>query len=219
MEPNNPAQLDYGADVPLYRRRWVRKWAAIALLAGVMMIPASFIYSRIDARRRLLVEQRNYLEIDMPASQQVLQIFANGAGRIYNHRNVGREFARDPTYAGQLASTLFVHSRRNGIQPERLIIAEAPMQPFTGTIECLSAEKATFWHDPTSRTLNTFHMSPVPSLTQDLTIWAGQIDPDDSSHFTIGYDLGNQPGKIDGYLLPDGSVKLSTRGGPITITP
>lgn len=43
---------------------------------------------------------------------------------------------------------------------------------------------------------------------------AGQADPTDPSHFTIGYRLGEAAGTIDGWLLEDGTVKMQVRDGP-----
>lgn len=50
---------------------------------------------------------------------------------------------------------------------------------------------------------------------QQLRVYAGQADPADASHFTINYDLDNQPGVIDGWLKPDGSVVLQPRAGKV----
>ncbi len=47
-----------------------------------------------------------------------------------------------------------------------------------------------------------------------LRCYAGQSDPNDSSHFTIGYTLGPQSGIIDGYLHADNSLTLQARGVP-----
>ena len=47
-----------------------------------------------------------------------------------------------------------------------------------------------------------------------LRFYAGQPDPTDSSHFTIGYAVNGQPGTIDGWLGDDERVKLVVRDGP-----
>jgi len=44
-------------------------------------------------------------------------------------------------------------------------------------------------------------------------LYAGQLDPIDESHFTIRYELDGKSGVIDGWLMPDDSVKLQNRGG------
>ncbi|HET6249791.1 MAG TPA: hypothetical protein VFE47_19025 [Tepidisphaeraceae bacterium] len=45
-----------------------------------------------------------------------------------------------------------------------------------------------------------------------LHLFAGQPDPADQSHFTIGYEIEGQKGFIDGRLLDDGSVKMDGPG-------
>jgi hypothetical protein len=41
------------------------------------------------------------------------------------------------------------------------------------------------------------------------------IDPNDSSHFTIDYELNGEKGIIDGWLLSEGSATLEPRDGPL----
>ena len=49
---------------------------------------------------------------------------------------------------------------------------------------------------------------------QTLTLYWGQPDPIDLSHFTIKYTIDNIPGTIDGWLQNDDTVKLQIRDGP-----
>jgi hypothetical protein len=49
---------------------------------------------------------------------------------------------------------------------------------------------------------------------QPLKLYAGQPDPIDESHFTIAYETPAGRGTIDGWLMPDDSVKLQVRDGP-----
>lgn len=46
-----------------------------------------------------------------------------------------------------------------------------------------------------------------------LRIFAGQADPADAAHFTIGYELDGKAGVIDGWLKANGSVALEPREG------
>jgi hypothetical protein len=47
-----------------------------------------------------------------------------------------------------------------------------------------------------------------------LRLYAGQSDTRDLSHFTIGYEVNDQSGTIDGWLLNDETVWLQVRDGP-----
>jgi hypothetical protein len=51
-------------------------------------------------------------------------------------------------------------------------------------------------------------------LENRLRIFAGQIDPSDSSHFTVPYELNGKPGVIEGRLRDDESVTMSVGSGP-----
>ena len=51
--------------------------------------------------------------------------------------------------------------------------------------------------------------------TARLQVFAGQPDPHDPSHFTIGYAFNDRRGTIDGWLLDRDAVKLEIRDGPL----
>jgi hypothetical protein len=50
---------------------------------------------------------------------------------------------------------------------------------------------------------------------QRLTLYHGQPDPADASHFTIAYLLDGQAGTIDGYVRDDGTIRLTVRDGAL----
>jgi hypothetical protein len=54
--------------------------------------------------------------------------------------------------------------------------------------------------------------------SDQLRLYAGQIDPADPSHFTIAYDLDGQTSVIDGWLKADGSVVLQPKLGKVANT-
>lgn len=47
------------------------------------------------------------------------------------------------------------------------------------------------------------------------TLFAGQPDAQDESHFTMSYECDRQRGTIDGWLMNDDTVKLEVRDGPL----
>jgi hypothetical protein len=88
------------------------------------------------------------------------------------------------------------------------------------------------WTGPTATTLKlqagdetpvTIHWVGAKVATQagqmtvqwrdQLRVFAGQIDPSDTSHFTIAYELDGQSSVIDGWLLASGTVRLKPRAG------
>lgn len=55
----------------------------------------------------------------------------------------------------------------------------------------------------------------IPAWRRPVTLYAGQPDPADESHFTIAYESQGQKGTIDGWLMHDETVKLEVRDGPL----
>lgn len=55
-----------------------------------------------------------------------------------------------------------------------------------------------------------------PDKPMQLTIFAGQPDPADASHFTIPYEIDGVSGMIDGWVRNSGSVDLEDRKEPLT---
>jgi hypothetical protein len=52
-----------------------------------------------------------------------------------------------------------------------------------------------------------------------LSLFAGQPDPADSTHFTIGYIANGQPGTIDVRLRDDESAIPTISDGPLFVIP
>ena len=48
---------------------------------------------------------------------------------------------------------------------------------------------------------------------RSLRVFAAQTDAEDASHFTIHYDIDGKSDIIDGWLMPDDSVKFQARSG------
>jgi hypothetical protein len=63
-------------------------------------------------------------------------------------------------------------------------------------------------------TLSGWSLDVNESPTGSLRFFAGQPDPADASHFTIGYEMGGKPGTVDGWLDHGGSLRLKVRDGP-----
>jgi hypothetical protein len=62
---------------------------------------------------------------------------------------------------------------------------------------------------------HTTGLEVLINANDPLTLFAGQSDAGDSSHFTIGYTLGGKTSAIDGRLGSDGTVRLTIRDGPL----
>ncbi len=54
---------------------------------------------------------------------------------------------------------------------------------------------------------------------ENVTLYAGQMDPNDASHFTIDYAMSNRRETIDGWLFDDDTVRLIPRCGDVAYMP
>jgi hypothetical protein len=114
----------------------------------------------------------------------------------------------------------FLHSRQAVDRPQRLVCVRVWIWHTSNTTR-------TVWLESTaSRTIelaipreSSESLAPGQSLPLALSLddvlrlFAGQIDPADSSHFAIVYELNGKRGSIDGWLKSDDSVILEVRDG------
>jgi hypothetical protein len=114
---------------------------------------------------------------------------------------------------------VFLHARRSG-KTERIVVVT-----WTPWLDDRPLMLSTF--QITTITPGNWSRSPVDesSLPVSITggtrledefkrrfrIFAGQADPNDESHFCIGYELDDGKGTIDGYLEDTGYVQLRLR--------
>ena len=107
---------------------------------------------------------------------------------------------------------LIVVSTHNGFADEEGVHRWVPLTHLVGTPATSNpASRITFQSFPPLHVRLT--------MTDRLRLFAGQPDPNDPSHFTIGYELNDVPGTIDGWLQDDDRLKFEYRDGPATTRP
>ena len=115
---------------------------------------------------------------------------------------------------------VFLHARRAG-GARRLVVVTVlgrtiDPQVFhsPGGALCVADvySLASFRQEVTIRSTRHFALYPLP-LTPlgKLKFDTGQPDASDESHFTIAYETHERRGTIDGWLMPDDTVKLRLR--------
>jgi hypothetical protein len=71
---------------------------------------------------------------------------------------------------------------------------------------------ASFKRDAECKSSRHVPLEPLPRTPLGkLKFWAGQPDPTDESHFTIDFETHKRRGTIDGWLMPDDTLKLQLR--------
>ena len=115
---------------------------------------------------------------------------------------------------------LFLHVRRRPDGIERISAVRVGARAYVFGTVYLDIEPQTYW---VARSGTGNPMSAVASgavrliQRQDdrVTIYAGQIDPTDASHFTIAYSINGLSGTLDGWLQNDDTVRFVARDGPL----
>jgi hypothetical protein len=117
-------------------------------------------------------------------------------------------------------ATIFLHERTSPAGHRRLVSVR--LQPNWNQIEG-------FHHSPIATIPATLTKMPAGEITSEniaeirrenwhrlpqLRVYAGQIDPADSSHFSIHYEMWGQGDILDGRLGDDDRVTLKPRNPP-----
>lgn len=234
-------QLDYAAPARWSRRRVSRYvvWALVLIIvAGAgwwLSAPLREQEAYLRMQRRCMTDNTPPKVVtyeEKPATSDPYNAEDGAYDGWYSHRTIGemtivhrRHRALGPVGAGNDAA-VFLHGRRSPGGNERLVRVathygfETSLQskrwvPLTYQVGTLASRV------PGSRmTFNSYIPLHIQLNKGDmLRFYAGQPDPNDASHFTIGYELNDVPGTIDGWLQDDDRIKFQYRDGPATTRP
>jgi hypothetical protein len=226
--PTAARQLDYAArSKSLRRRRIIVLLGVTVLLCAVT--PLAVRYGRMGAERMRV--NRLYRDCAAHAAPSATAVWEEDPQRVkqlQNYETVGSH-AGDAAYLVpqkwhqlnaaigqeiQTWGTLFLHERNTPGAAPRLIGVDVAGWSRGGPVVLFarvrSIAPAAPLRLPQQETLE--HPSVrLANAEGPVTIFAGQLDAADGSHFTIGYTVGRQAGTIDGYLKPDGRIVLEAR--------
>ncbi len=214
----------------------VRSFSLCALVLAGALIWLYIIENRhvvVDppASQPLSLRQR-YVQYTMPTGRIVLEneplsaaaLLATGnyrdlgfgEGAEYEDRGVEDDLKELGVWNAQSAA-VFVHGRNAG-KGERLVVITIGnrgsgedfnyVEVWNGVLEF--ARDVRLPRDVS----NSRAKSIIFPKDEKLTLYAGQSDPNDPSHFTIKYRLKVGGGFIDGWLRSDDSIVIRTRDGP-----
>lgn len=193
-------------------------------------IPATKVVYQESSTRMSLVMATQPSLVANPWPQDMRAMAINGTSWIWlsppllrTHTLLGRPIARIPISSG----TIFLHGRSSPGRPQRLVCVEIALGRLRGEVLFPNAATAGRWTFHTSVIKPATYFSPAQRLTErydqaiegwkawdfGLTMFGGQIDPADASHFTIDFKMsaGASTQTIDGRLMPDDSVVLKVR--------
>lgn len=206
--------LEYAPPTPWRRKLWRRVGIALLVISTLVIVlrlgPIAW------HRAEVLHWQKACLNYQAPADQVVFKLAPPQAITPAEWT----EFYRRVSPAGSNAqAVLFLHERISRAGNKRLVAIEMDTRARGGRF---TADTAILW--PRVFTPATpFSMPGQPpssgefeSLPIDLdcVIYAGQPDPQDTSHFTIRIVSGGMERILDGWLLDNDRIKVEPR--PIT---
>ena len=213
-----PARLlDYAPKPPLHRRRRVRWVVATTVGLPLILAAAYAVGTAVVQRAKAAREAQVCLDFTVPSGTKVYEEDADGTAAV----------SAFVTLPPPVWDSIFIHGRRAAGGPQRLVIVSTADQLSRRTADSATpppdlpvlrarvvrpATWAAGEAELSSRAVGVGPLSAVPY--GGLRFYAGQPDPIDLSHFTIDYDTPDGVGTLDGYLMPDDSVKIEARDGP-----
>jgi hypothetical protein len=219
----------YAPPVPWYRGYRLQRWLIRLLIIAAITCGSVWAF-RLVQQLHFLYQQRQWMRYSMPDDRIVL---AEGTPEVQQLLNL-REYHRvtpNALYPRQAAAynppadidwaqedaCVFLHARRALGGHERLVTVGLSTQLalLTGDGYQLAAaalRPATLRPGSRQEYCSAYLEHEELELPGgSLRIFAGQPDPADESHFTIRYDLDGKSNTIDGWLMPDDTVKLEPR--------
>lgn len=221
MSSTAPTQIDYAPPLSS-RRRVVRRWLPRAL---VITFVASAYYWGPPAWRgaEVLYWQSRCARHTMPAETIVaFEPASSDSGASRASAVIPTEWARfyglisPPGF--QSRGTIFLHTRNrpNG-EPVlvaidylgRLVFGDGETGPSDALVQIRTFKLGTGMNSPKQLSDEARRM-PVRRGAQAFRIFAGQIDPNDTTHFMIRCEADGERQVIDGWILNEG-VDLEAR--------
>jgi hypothetical protein len=223
---DTPGQLDYAPRPHALRGARARR---VAIVIGSLLLLASILWVAPRAYRRWQVTQwqRQCLRYVAPPDRVVHETDPAEIPRLVapplNYRGslaTGQAFYIPPAYSNLVVSqsvgTAFLHERVSRGGERRLVAVDlfgGTMQPNrTMSLNAVMLPIGRGGRDWSLATMTTGDGTNISLQSGDkLRVFAGQVDPDDRSHFTIDYVLNGTRRTLDGWLVDGGTVKIETR--------
>lgn len=224
------------APIPSRRRRVARLALPGILLVGWILVPAgSAREEERPAWRKLIARQQNCWAYTAPPDSIVCNDDPAKFQELLAIPGFIRVEYKDPpeSFVGYVPSALrqfrelfiaspdlpiaFLHERQPfGAAPALVIIQVGGIyENGDAGLEAWVAPAAQLGnYQVLSSPAGVLHMRCSRLPGQALTFTAGQPDPVDPSHFTIGYQIDDGPGVIDGWLAKPDTVMMRVRSGP-----
>lgn len=232
---SQPSQhLQYAPVTPVTRAARARRWA-LPVALGLLIVGAVAIAPRLIRYTQALHFQRQCLTYAAPGTQVVLETNPAEAKKLI----ADPRYATDPSgavaylvpgewtsfYASlgsgfQTSGTVFLHERSLPNGTRLLVGVDVNLVSLLHTPRTAAAMSARILEPGSAfrgpRMTMTATRGDGSQIQFDpaadrLTIFAGQPDPSDASHFTIDYDLNGVRHTLDGWVVDANEIKIESR--------
>lgn len=201
------------------RRREAIARAMVKPLIAAGVIAALFLWGPVLLRWvEIMHWQARCLGYAAPPSHLVLDC------DVVHHRILSQDTNADRAHLVALSGrpsfaqlpTAFLHQlSRPGLAPELVCVEVTPPQIVGGAWGlCFYPEEwsiASFGHEPQWLQPSTSAFMPFSPQAQRVKVYAGQVDPNDPSHFTIDYEVDGLRKTVDGWLTARKTVLIAAR--------
>jgi hypothetical protein len=225
--------LQYAPRPPALRNPRLRRYA-ILFVVGAMVVLTVLRAPRIINYVLLLRDQRQCMAYVAPPTQVVLEtdpveakkLLAAGADYLTNPQGtlaylIPPQWLTYYTPIGggfQTCGTVFLHERTSRTGVRCLVAVDANVVPLAprqvASMGARIIRPGSVFRGPRTGQNVTRGDGAQISFDRDaqrLTIFAGQPDPNDLSHFTIDYELDGARITLDGWLEDEQTVKIEIR--------
>ncbi len=223
---NAPAlnPLAYSPAPPKFRRRLVRLLLIIFFIVGSVLI---WRWNKpLIAHTRLIFWQRSSAKCMFPTDAVLASDefpSKSVAAPIPSFWTSYEAQCTSPTplraVSPRFSNTLlFLHERRSPAGHTRIVGVRCYLTYLSSASVIQSLEPIVVepisWFSLSSRPV--IHAGGYPGgypVDAIVRVYAGQPDPTDASHFTIGNTVDGRPGLVDGWLTDNDTLKLKVRSG------
>lgn len=204
--PKQSPKLHYAPRPPVHKQRRFQRY--LYLVAAIFVIGSSFYWGSNAWRRvQILYWQRQCMNYQPPPDQIVCE-FIDGKQVKSVIPKAWQEFYSLHSPPGVKSNgTLFLHEMRSGHGEKRLVTVDLvgytflTWDPYLATSRRVFQPAALFRpEDEVSSSTGAIFSGLPPKTPHRLLVYAGQIDPNDPTHFTIEFDVDGKRGVIDGWL-------------------
>jgi hypothetical protein len=218
--------IPYAPPLPWHRRKRTQVLILRLVIIAALVCAGAWLF-RFAQQLQFLAQQQRWMSYTLPADKVVLAIDTPDSAQLaklpgYMPAAGGGTALQPPRWTFKRCDLCypFIHARRIGGQAARLVSIVAMPEYDQGavrTLELFAYTEIPAGLEPGARPVDPRAAYNVGSgdlllpLHDSLRIFAGQFDPADESHFSIPCVFDGTRTTIDGWLMPDDTIKLEPR--------